>query len=250
MRRMFQGTAQAGRRIAVAFLLFVLAVAPAALGLQEPQERLPEIPPPDAMRRPPIHEVLRYECESELASRSLVLFDDGMLRVKRSVEGKPVEMGEDEMILHELTPDEYQAFLNRLREEKTPAPGDLSTRGPAGSWVESCRLVVELPGRERETHRFRRYDTLSLAIARRVRIAEEMAELAEEVSRLSGLPPKYDARVGDVLERRDGAHFEIVRETGDRGGWELKGIDQPLTVLITKGALRQEFTWLVSRRDR
>jgi len=242
-----------GRAASALVLCLLLAPILPCFGLQEPEkpeEPLPEVPAPSALRRPPIHEVLRYDCSSELATRSLVLFDDRMVRLKRTVEGKEEEMGDDELILHELTPDEYQAFLNRLEGEKPPEAGDLSTHGPGGAWVETCRLALELPGREPEEYRFRRFDALSLALSRRVRIAEEMAELAEEVARLSGLPPDYEGRPGDVLERRDGALFEIVRDTGDHVGWELRGIDQPLTVLIPKGALRQEFTRLVSRRPR
>lgn len=214
------------------------------------EEPMPEIEAPDPMRRPAIHEVLRYDCESELARRSLVLFDDRMVRLKETTRVEEAMAGGEKLTLHQLDPDRYQAFLSRLKDERATQPGDLTTRGPGGPWVEGCLLVLALPDRPREEHRFGRYDALSLSLARRVGIAEEMAELAEEVSRLSGLPRDYEGRPGDVLERRDGARFEIVRETGDRGGWELEGIEQPLTVLIPKGALRQEFVRLVSREDR
>lgn len=211
-----------------------------------------QIAPPDPMRRPRIREVLRYECDSDLAHHDVVLFDDRTVRVKDVVKrpGAGEESGQRQLLLHELTPDEYRAFLNRLELEKVPEPGDLTTRGPGGTWVELCRLVLELPGQTREEYRFRRYDALSLALSRRVAIAEEIGELAEETSKLSGLPRGYKGRPGDLLERRDGVLFEIVRETGDEGGWELRGIDQPLTVFIPKGALRQEFVRLVSRRLR
>lgn len=213
---------------------------------------LSEIAPPAPMRRPPIREVLRYECDSDLAHHDVVLFDDRTVRVKDIVKrpGAGEERGQRQLVLHELTPDEYRAFLNRLELEKEPQPGDLTSRGPGGTWVERCRLVLELPGQTREEYRFGRYDALSLALSRRVAIAEEIGELAEETSKLSGLPRGYQGRPGDLLERRDGVLFEIVRETGDKGGWELRGIDQPLTVFIPKGALRQEFVRLVSRRQR
>jgi len=247
-------------------MLLSFAAAPAVAQKPERPERepLPEIAPPNPMRRPPIHEVLRYDCTSDLATRSVVWFDDRMVRLKetfrgredigsgtvpRAVSGASPEM-RDKLTLHELTPDEHRAFLNRLQGEKAPNEGDLSTRGPEGPWVESCRLVLTLPGEEPQEHRFRRYDTLSLSLSRRVTVAEDLRALVEEVSRLSRLPRGYEGRAGDVLERRDGALFEIVRETGDRGGWELKGLKQPLTVLIPKGALRQEFVRLVSRRER
>lgn len=227
----------------------LLRPGPRTVPQKQTEEPLPEVAPPDPMRRPPIREVLRYDCESELARRSLVLFDDRTVRLKETTRVAEASDGGETLTLHQLDPDRYEAFLRRLAGERAAEPGDLTTHGPGGAWVEGCRLVLELPGREREEHRFGRYDALSLSLSRRVAIAEEMAELAEEVSRLSGLPRDYEGRRGDVLERRDGALFEIVRETGDRGGWELAGIDQPLTVYIPKGALRQEFVRLVSREE-
>lgn len=227
-------------------------------------EPLPEIEPPNPMRRPAIRELLRYDCSSDLATRSVVWFDDRVVRLKETFEGRqdigagtvprsstgaPAET-QDKLTLHELTPDEHEAFLNRLRIDKAPEEGDLTVEGPGGAWVESCRLVLSLPEEAREVHRFQRYDSLSLSLSRRLAVAEDLRALVEEISRLSRLPRGYEARVGDVLERRDGAQFEIVRETGDRGGWELQGLEQPLTVLIPKGALRQEFVALVSRRER
>lgn len=215
----------------------------------ESEGPLPDIPPPDPMRRPAIREVLRYDCESELARRSLVLFDDRMVRLKETTRVEEAREGGEKLTLHRLDPDSYEAFLRRLKGERKTEPGDLSTHAPGGAWVEGCRLVLDLPGREREEHRFGRYDALSLSLSRRVAITEEIAAMAEEVSQLSGLPRGYEGRPGDILERRDGVLFKIVRETGDRGGWELKGLDQPLTVLAPKGGLRQEFVRLVSRGD-
>jgi hypothetical protein len=228
----------------------LLRPAPGTARQGTTEEPLPDVPPPDPMRRPAIHEVLRFDCESELARRSLVLFDDRTVRLKETTRVEEAGDGGEKLTLHRLDPDSFEGFLRRLQGERATEPGDLSTRGPGGAWVERCHLVLDLPGREREEHRFRRYDALSLPLSRRVAIAEELAEVAEEISRLSGLPRGYEGRPGDVLERRDGVLFKIVRETGDRGGWELKGIEQPLTVYIPKGALRQEFVRLVSRRDR
>jgi hypothetical protein len=174
----------------------------------------------------------------------VALFSDGVIRLR---EGPP---GEERMTLYDLDPDRLQGFLSRLTEETPPDRGDLSTHGPGGRWVESCRLVLDLLGRERVEFSFGRYDALSLPRARLVSIARELGQIAEEALDVAALPPSYEPRPGDVLERRDGMRFRVVRRTGDGGGVELEGIEQPLTVYIPVGAIRGEFVALVSREDR
>lgn len=242
-----------------------------AAGDRAADEPLPEIPPPDPLRRGPIRELLRYECESELARRDVILFSDGMVRVKGvALEGKdpsgngPLETGAGrdhpgtgeatpeegpELVLHQLTPDELEDFLARLEQDRGPEAGDLSLRAPGGDWVESCRLVLELPDQPREEHEFGPYDSLSLALSRRLKVVRDLEARAREAAQLSRLPRGYEPRPGDVLERRDGVLFEIVRDTSDRVAWELQGVEQPLIVYVPKEGLRLEFVRLVSREE-
>lgn len=203
-----------------------------------------DVPAPDPRRRAPIREILRLECSSELGYRDVVLFSDGVARVKEKLENDE----QPTLLLHDFPPDDYQAFVRRLEMDRAPAAGDLTERGPGGAWVEECRLVVTLPGELREEEHFGPFDTLSLALSRRLTIAREIRQAVRAAARLSSLPRGYQARRGDVLERRDGMLFEVLRETGDGGGLEMKGVEQPLTLYIPKGAVRQEFVRLVSRR--
>lgn len=188
-----------------------------------------------------IERLLVYDCASSVGRREVVLFDDGMVRFK---EGPP---GREKMELVGLDPDRLTGFLARLRREDKPGWGDPSTDGPGGSWVERCRLQLSLPGEPLRVYSFRRYDALSLALSRLRALAEEITETTRGVER-EGLPRDYQPRAGDVLERRDGVHFRLLRQTGDRGGFALQGIDQPLLVYVPKDSLHREFVRVVSRR--
>ena len=51
----------------------------------------------------------------------------------------------------------------------------------------------------------------------------------------------------DVLERRDGQRYKIMRFTADDNGVELQGIDQPIFLIVLKEEMRKEFVALLSR---
>lgn len=232
----------AGWGLAAVCLIAVAGALPLAAQVERTPEPEPNPSPPTAA--PAIRQVLRLDCASSLGRRDVALFSDGVIRLR---EGPP---GEERLTLYDLDPDRLQGFLARLAEETPPDTGDLSTRGPGGGWVESCRLMLDLAGRERVEFSFARYDALSLARARLVSIARELGRIAEEALDATALPPGYEPQPGDVLKRRDGVRFRVVRPTGDGSGVELQGIDQPLTVYIPVGAIRGEFVALVSREDR
>lgn len=201
-------------------------------------------PPLHAAPRPDIHRVLVYDCESDIGHRKVALFDDGTILLE---EGPPEGR---ERTLHTLDPDRLESFLVRLRQADRPERyTDPSVRGLGGRWVERCRLEVTLPGEERLRMSFARYDSLSLSVGALVRIAEDVLREVREAAPESALPPDYEPRTGDVLKRRDGQRFRVVRRTGDETGLELEGLDQPLTLYVPLGALRNEFTVLLSRRE-
>ncbi len=198
-----------------------------------------------AAPRPDIHRLLVYDCESEIGSREVALFDDGTIRLE---EGPP---GEEEITLETLDPDRLQAFVRRLRQAKKPERyTDPSVRGLGGDWVERCRLEVTLPGEAPVAVFFVRYDSLSLSVGHLVRIAEDVLQAIRDAAPPSSLPPDYEPRAGDVLLRRDGQRFRVARPTGDGTGLEMAGLDQPVTLYVPRGALRAEFTELLSRRER
>lgn len=194
-----------------------------------------------AAERPAVDRVLLFDCVSDIGHRKLAFYDDGTIYLQ---EGEP---GEEETLLHRLDPDRAQAFLTRLRQETKPGTMEPSNPGPEGAWVERCLLQVDLPGEPQVRLSFRRYDTLPLSLSRLVAVADDLLAALRDAPPEQALPAEYEPRPGDVLRRKDGLRFEIVRTTGDGRGLELQGIDQPLTVYVPVGAVHLEFTELLSR---
>jgi hypothetical protein len=188
--------------------------------------------------------LLRQDCGSRLDRREVTLFANGTVRLRQGAEGRW------RMDLVELERRELDGYLARLAAEdvseflQEPA-------GPVGDWVERCRLELRLPGRPPREVVLGRLQAPPLPLARVAAVAEELAARVERGARIQpGLPEGYAPRPGDVLRRADGLLFEIVAFTGDGGGVELAGVDQPLTVYVPRGALASEFVALVERRAR
>lgn len=189
------------------------------------------------------HVVMRYECSSQIGRREVTLFGNGTIRVRDGLKTSPV------MTLGELGGEELEGFLTRLRaEDLREVPKQLS--GVSGAWVERCVLELDLGAGPPQRFGFGRYDSLPLALSRVLGIAEDLAARVDATARLEHLPPDYVARVGDVLKRADGGLFEIRFETSDKRGWELRGVDSPITLYILKDALSREFVALSARRGR
>lgn len=190
--------------------------------------------------------ILRYECVSDIGRREVTLFANGTVRLR---DGPP---GEEEMKLGELDPVALEGFLTRLEEEDLEGlRGDHDN--VEGDWIERCllelperRAAASAPGGSPWRFRFSRYGALPLALSRVVRIAEEVGAVAEG-DRGLGLPEGYEPARGDVLERADGALFEVVNLTGDGKGVELRGVDSPLTIYVPLEEVSGEFSDLVSR---
>ena len=189
------------------------------------------------------HELVRRECRAVIDTEDVTLFANGTVRlIAKHEEERSVQ-------LTELTPDEVQAFLRRVREV------DLSEEDPVGvnlqgDWVEQCELYLDVTvGEEPTRYRFGRYDSLSLALSRVNRVADDLLEVVKERSPTTGLPYGYVPQPGDVLERVDGVLFEVIGLTGDKKGIELIGVEQPLTIYVLNEAVGQHFKALVKRRQ-
>ena len=187
-------------------------------------------------------ELLRYDCGSRIGRRDLTLFANGTLRLREAEEG-----GEPRMRLAELGPQELAAFIARLEDEDL-SEVDVRGREASGDWVDTCELELTLEGAPARLLRFGRLDSLPLALGRLLAVVDDLLLEVERLAPRSRLPADYEARAGDRLRRFDGKLFEVVAYTGDGGGLELEGLDDPLVLFISVAALRDEFEELVSRR--
>lgn len=185
-------------------------------------------------------EVLRYGCANEVGHREITLFRNGTVRL---FDGPP---GEELMGLAELSPDELTGALNRLEGEDLSEARNLH-KGIDGPFIEQCELHLLLPDRKPEVYRFGRYDALPLNLSRVLRIAEDLAAKVDDLKGVEELPVSYVPREYDVLKRRDGQRYKIMRFTADDNGVELQGIDQPIFLIVLKEEMRKEFVAIVSR---
>jgi hypothetical protein len=191
-------------------------------------------------------ERIRLDCASDLGRREITLFANGTVRLRQGPTGR------EKMALGELGPDELASFVAEAAAIDL-AESDSDESGLVGPAVERCTVAMTLPGRPLWARRFGRFDTLAPSLARLVGLVDGLAARAEQTSPLRegpGLAPGYQARPGDVLARNDGVLFEVVADTADGRGVELRGIDQPLTVYVAKGQIGREFGRLVKEGRR
>ena len=185
-------------------------------------------------------EVLRYGCANEVGRREVTLFRNGTVRL---FDGPP---GEELMGLAELSPEELEGALNRLQAEDLSEARNLH-KGIDGPFIEKCELHLQLPDRKPEVFRFGRYDTLPLNLSRVIRVALDLEAEVEDLKGVEELPLNYVPRQYDVLKRRDGQRYKIMRFTADNKGVELQGIDQPIFLIVLREEMRKEFVALLSR---
>ena len=203
-------------------------------------------PPPVRALDPRSTEVLLYRCESSLGRRDVTLFGNGTVRLRQGA------WAEQEMRLHELTPEELAAALGQI-ERALDDDDEFYQRLPdnalAGEWVESCLVRVELADRPRFHYDFARYDVPPLEVARLMQIADALAERTRPLDRPLGLPKGYQPRAGDVLIDRNGLRYQVLGLTSDKQGVELQDELQPLRRYHAIDALREVFV-AVERRER
>ena len=215
-------------RLFPAWGILLLLLAPPVLGQEGRDDRTVEI--------------VHYECRTDTTRRETTLFANGTIRVRDGA------IGNEQMGLSELGPDDLQAYVNRLSaldlsRDRSPE------KGMQGAWVERCELRLQLPGQELQTWRFGQFDPLQLNLHQVVNIAKELGDKVEIVKEKNELPVDYRPQPGDVLKRAgDGALFRIVTFTLDKKGIELRGVDLPLEMYVVTDQLRQSFVELVSRQ--
>lgn len=188
-------------------------------------------------------EIVRRDCSNKSGHSEVTLFENGTLRLRQQ------QLEEERFELAELSPEDLQAFVNRIRDE------DLSEVDPgghpemSGDLVEVCEIVLGLDLETPQAYRFGRFDSLALGLARLNGIVDDMLLYIEDHAPAVGLPHDYKPQRGDILARTDGALFEVIGLTGDKKGVELIGVEQPLTLFVALESLRYIFMSLEKRRQ-
>lgn len=244
-----------------------MRLLPAALALTV-LAVLPALARPAADERSAV--LLERECGSELSRQELTLFANGTVRLReRGPDEEEAEAEEEavEMFLGELAPDELQTYVERLQGEDLGEVEPAAT-GPEGAWVEACRLTLHFdamtrwigppPQRDADagdwvpsgdlTFRYGRFDRLSLPLSRVVSLLDLVESRVDRAAGRRTLPPRYRPEVGDVLRRSDGVLFRVERPTADGNGWELQGVEQPLTLYVVESDIPELFTEVLADR--
>ncbi len=191
-------------------------------------------------------ELIRFRCHNSLGQREVTLFGNGTVRLKDG-------LGQDiKMWLHELRPDDRDAYINRLLEEDW-SETESNYRSVDGEWIENCSLSLDLPGQQPHLHEFGRYDSLDLTLQRTVAVARELIGIVDQTRRPEGeseIPRTYEPRVGDLLTNSSGHRYRLVAFTSEGEGVELQGLDQPLTKYLSLRGIREEFVSVRPRGQR
>ena len=187
-------------------------------------------------------EVLRYGCANELGHREITLFLNGTVRL---LDGPP---GKELMGLEELSPEELDGAVNRLAAEDLSETQRHMPSSVTGPYIERCELHLLLPDRKPQVFRFTHYDALPLSLSRILQVAKDLEAKVEDLRGVEVLPADYVARKHDVLKRRDGMRYKIIRFTPDNRAVELQGLDQPLYIFVLREEMHTEFVALLSRR--
>lgn len=80
--------------------------------------------------------LLRRDCRSAIAREEVTLFGNGTVRLRSG------PLGEERMVLVEVTRDEVESLVAAIRAEVYAEAG-AGSAGPEGDWVERC--LLELP---------------------------------------------------------------------------------------------------------
>lgn len=185
-------------------------------------------------------EIFRYGCGNELGHREVTLFANGTVRVTDG------PTGDEWMGLAELSPEELTGALNRLKAEDLSESHNMS-KGVDGMWIEHCELRLQIPGEALEIFRYGRYDPLTLNLSRVIQVIKDLEAKVEDLRGVEELPVDYEPREQDVLKRRDGVSFRVIRFTPDNKTVELQGVTQPVYLFVLKEQMRMEFVAVISR---
>jgi hypothetical protein len=114
-----------------------LAFLTIAMALPAPAQPIPAQPitaPPIPTGRGDV--LLRRDCRSTIARQEVTLFGNGTVRLRSG------PLGEERMLLIEVTRDEVESLVAAVRGEDFAEAG-AGSAGPEGDWVERC--LLELP---------------------------------------------------------------------------------------------------------
>lgn len=184
-------------------------------------------------------ELVREECRSRISVRELVYFANGTVRLREG------PAGETTLTLGELGHPDAVVLRRQLAEVNLAAVEIVST-APDGDWVESCRLRLTLAPGEPHELVYSPLDAGSLELDKLRRILDFLVSVARGDGGSLEIPAGYRARLGDRLERADGAVFEVVGFTSDGKAVELVSSSPPLTMYVERERLRIEFRRLVA----
>ncbi len=179
-------------------------------------------------------ELIDHHCMSELNSTELTLFANGTLRLRERIDDRKT------MLLAELEPEELEVFVRRLGEVDL-SEAESSRGGVGGEWVEQCALTVNLEGRSKVFLRYSRFDIVALGIKQAEGVLADLDQLGRIRALHGTLPADYDPKIGDFLSRVDGTIFEVVGFTSDNRGVELSGVNQPVTIYVSREEFRNVF---------
>lgn len=185
-------------------------------------------------------EIFRYGCGNELGHREVTLFANGTVRVTDG------PTGDEWMGLAELSPEELTGALNRLKAEDLSESHNMS-KGVDGMWIEHCELRLQIPGEPLEVFRYGRYDPLTLNLSRVIQVIKDLEAKVEDLRGVEELPADYEPREQDVLKRRDGVSYRVIRFTPDNKTVELQGVTEPVYLFVLKEQMRMEFVAVISR---
>jgi hypothetical protein len=183
-------------------------------------------------------------CSSTLGKSVSTLYGNGTVRRKETRNGATT------LWLGELGGQELQGFRDRLAAAGSGEAGTYRDRGVGGDWIGRCRIALLRSNGETTEIDYGQMDVRSLALGALLQVIGDLEARATQQLNVEELPADYRPRPGDILRRRDGALFEVVRFTVDKRGVELSGTTMPLTVYVDETELRRQFAALVRRSSR
>ena len=173
--------------------------------------------------------VLESDCMTEASRRQITLFANGTVRMRDGLGATRT------MRLVELGDVELRAYQNRLRDIRFDDLAPHSS-GMEGSLVERCKVEVAPPESETLLFEYGQFDTIPLGLKHVLLLIEDLVVEFESVREAAARPRGYEAKIGYIVTRRhDGARFEIRSFTLEGYGVELEGLDQPITIYLSKG---------------
>jgi len=187
-------------------------------------------------------ELVRLVCSSTIGRIETTLFANGTVR-RRTQGVSEVELGE-------MTTPDVDHFIGRLEAFDLRRVHTRYRRGVVGDWVDICELMLDLDGSGPVLPTYFSFGPFDALPAPLGSVLDVVRELESKVAPFSTerLPSDYVGRPGDILRAKDGSEYRIVGETGDRRGFEIQRLDQPMTIFIPREQMIGQFVEIIKRR--